>query len=308
MKKQCGVPFTKGLLHPRHWLAWLGLGLAYLVSWLPTGIRHTIGRKIGDLTYQRNKKRRNIVLTNLRLAFPHKSKEEREDMARRHLQWYGCALVDYSLTFFASRKRLTKMIRMNNSEHIDKALAENKSIILFLAHSVMLDFSPPVIGYHYPAYGSYKTIKNPVFDWMVARSRCRTALFLITRDEGMLKLARELKPGQILIFLPDEDLGAKHSTFAPFFGVQKATLKSPARLAKMGKAVSLLLYVWFNPDSKRYEVDISDPLENFPAPGAEKSAEILNTGLEKMIAVAPDQYMWLLKIFKTRPTGEKAVY
>ncbi|MCK5919225.1 MAG: lipid A biosynthesis acyltransferase, partial [Cocleimonas sp.] len=67
---QCGLPFAHSLLHPRFWLTWIALGFVFLVSLMPQTLRHYLGRSIGKLTYANNKKRRNIVLSNIKIAFP----------------------------------------------------------------------------------------------------------------------------------------------------------------------------------------------------------------------------------------------
>ena len=101
MNQRCGLPFTLTLLHPKHWLVWSGLGVKAIVSLLPTSVRHAFGKKIGAYIYNNNKKRRHNVNTNLNIAFPDLSKEQREAMALENMQWYGCALVDYSMVFFS---------------------------------------------------------------------------------------------------------------------------------------------------------------------------------------------------------------
>ena len=264
MTQRCGLPFTFSLLHPKNWPAWFGLGVAAIVSLFPTSARHAIGNKIGAYIYNNNKKRRNTVNTNLKIAFPKLTDEQREAMALEHLQWYGCALVDYSMVFFSGRKRLSAMSEIHGKEHIDAARAENKTVILLLAHSVMLEFGPPEIGLNYDIFGSYKTSKNPVIDWIVARSRCRQASLVVSREEGLRKLVKSMSPVRVMIFLPDEDLGRENAVFAPFYGKEKSTLTTTARLAKMGKAVALPTFVYFDTEQQKYITSIGPALENYP--------------------------------------------
>jgi lauroyl/myristoyl acyltransferase len=124
----------------------------------------------------------------------------------------------------------------------------------------------------------------------------------------MMKLVRALEPGRLMFFLPDEDHGSKHSVFAPFFGVPKATLTTPARLAKLGKAVALPVMAFFNPQRGGYEIVIGAALTDYPGKDEEQNATLLNTGLQILIEQHPEQYMWVLKFFRTRPTNETDVY
>ncbi len=103
------------------------------------------------------------------------------------------------------------MLEIEGKEHIEDAVKNDQSIIVLLAHSVMLEFAPAALGLHYECFGSYKTSKNAVLDWMIARSRCRHVSFVISREEGMRKLIKSLTPKRLMIFLPDEDLGIKNA-------------------------------------------------------------------------------------------------
>jgi len=312
MSKHCGPAFTLSLLHPRFFPTWLSLGFSFLTAILPNKARHNFGDVFGKLIYKNNSKRRNIVKTNLKLAFPDLDDSQLEDMTLKNLQWYARALLDYSLFFFASKQRLATMLTIDGKEHIDEALNNKQNIIIFLAHSVMLEFAPAALGLHYDCYGSYKSSKNPVFDWLIARSRCRHVKFAVSRQEGMRKLVKSLIPGQLLIFLPDEDLGEKNTVFAPFFGIQKATLTTPARLAKLGKATCLPAFSWYDPDTDKYRLQIAPPLTTgdgkYPGNDTVNNAKILNAGLESLIRQHPEQYMWILRLFRTRPKDEKQIY
>lgn len=308
MTQHCGLPFTLPLLHPKHWPVWLGLGVAVVASLLPTSIRHLLGRKIGAYIYHNNKKRRHTIDTNLKIAFPELSEDQRAAMALRHLQWYGCAIVDYSLIFFAGKKRLASISAIRGKEHLDAAKAEGKTVIILLAHSVMLEFGPPQIGRHYDLFGSYKTSENPVLDWVVARSRCRHASLLVSREEGLRKMVKSMSPERAMIFLPDEDLGSKNAVFASFYGKEKSTLTTTARMATMGKAVAFPAFVYFDTHQQKYISHIGARLENYPSEDAVADATTMNKALEALISEQAEQYMWFMKWYNTRPKGEQATY
>ena len=308
VKADCGINFSLSLLHPRYWITWFGLLVAFFVAKLPSSLRHALGRWIGNRIYKNNKKRRNIVSVNLKVAFPKLDGQSHEEMIQEHLQWYGCALVDYSLLFFASKSRLTKMLEIEGQEHIDDAVKNNKSIIVLLAHSTMLEFAPVALGLQYECFGSYKTSKNAVLDWMIARSRCRHVSFVVSREEGMRKLIKSLTPKRLMIFLPDEDLGIDNAVFAPFFGLPKATLTTTARLTKMGRATALPTFVWYDTIEKKYKIQILPPILGYPTGDAEQDAALLNQSLEQLVKEHPVQYMWTMKWFKTRPNNEATLY
>ncbi|MCB1640026.1 MAG: lipid A biosynthesis acyltransferase, partial [Thiothrix sp.] len=152
----------------------------------------------------------------------------------------------------------------------------------------------------------YKPFKNAVLDWLISRSRLRDVAFVVAREAGMMKLVRSMQPGQLLFFLPDQDHGVQHSVFAPFFAASKATLNTPARMAKLGQATALPVMAFW--DGARYRVVIGPALAAFGQQGAEVDARTMNAGFEALIRRQPQQYMWTLKLFRTRPVGQKRVY
>ncbi len=306
----CGVPFRKGWLHPRYWLTWLGLGFGFVLAWLPVPVRHALGKGLGFLVFRYNRKRKSVVLANLRIAFPGLSHAELEKRALHTLQWYGRAMVDYCVLFFLPKRLLQQRIQIEGEgkTQLDQVIAAGNNVIILLMHSAWLDFAPAGLGAFYSLYGSYKPVKNPVINWLMAKSRCRHVASVISREAGMMKLVRSLKPGKLLIFLPDEDLGSEHAVFAPFFGVQKATLNTPARIARLKAAECFPCFTWYDEAKKQYCVRLGAALSPFPGNNPLKAANVLNHALEQLILYEPDQYMWLLKYYKTRPDGGDGVY
>lgn len=302
------MSFSRRLWAPHYWPTWLGVAWLWVMAWLPWRWRRWLGYRAGSLLFRRNHKRRDVVLANLRLCFPELAETDRQQLAEAHLQEYVSAMLDYSVLFFRSRAWLYRRVRIHGREHIDEAIAEEKNIILLLGHSVWLEFAPLAIGQYYRSYGSYKPFKNPIADELIASSRLKDVEFVVAREEGLLKLVKALEPGRLMFLLPDEDHGIQHSVLAPFFGVPKATLVSPARLSRMGKAVALPIMAFRNPDDGCYEVVVGRALAHYPGKDDVENAVSLNQALEELILRHPGQYMWLLKLFRTRPEGMSAVY
>ncbi len=296
------------LLHPKYWLSWLTLGVCFVIAWLPVNFRHTLGKWLGSLIYRYNQKRMAVITTNLLIVFPHLTQAQLQQRALASIQWYGRAMIEYCFLFFSTSKRLQRSIRLEGQSNLNQAIANGENVVILLMHSVWLDFAPAGLGEKYSVYGSYKPVKNPVLDWMMAKSRCRHVESVIAREDGMMKLVRSLKPGKLLIFLPDEDLGIEHAEFAPFFGRDKATLTTPARIAKLKKAACFPCFTYFNTDQEKYVVKIGNEVPFFSNDNGMKNGEILNKSMENLIQIEPDQYMWLLKHYKTRPEGEAAIY
>jgi lipid A biosynthesis lauroyl/palmitoleoyl acyltransferase len=296
------------LLAPKHWLTWVGIACFSVLAWLPWQARRWLGKHIGDWLYHHNHKRRHVILTNLQLCFPEQSDSQREQLAQENLREYASALLDYSLLFFRPRQHLDSRSKINGLEYLEALVREEKNVILLTAHFTWLEFIPAILAKDYTLFGFSKPFGNPVLDWLVNRSRSRYSEVMFTRADGLRKVIRNLQPRKLLFFLPDEDLGTKDSLFAPFFNTPKATLTTTARIARLGNAVCVPIAIFFNSADGRYEIVIHPPLQNFPSHDPAQDTRTVNAALEKLICHNPTQYMWLLKLFRTRPTGEEKLY
>ena len=68
--------FTPALLAPRHWPAWLGVGLIKLLAKLPYPLLMWLGRRIGGLAMRIDSARRPIARANIALCFPELSADQ----------------------------------------------------------------------------------------------------------------------------------------------------------------------------------------------------------------------------------------
>jgi len=117
-----------------------------------------------------------------------------------------------------------------------------------------------------------------------------------------------LQAGDACIFLVDQDYRLRHSIFAPFFGIQTATITKTAEYARDTNAVTIPIHYVRLPDCQGYELCVDPPLGNFPSGNALSDATRLNHVIEKYTLEAPEQYLWQHRRFKNRPEGEDSFY
>jgi KDO2-lipid IV(A) lauroyltransferase len=153
----------------------------------------------------------------------------------------------------------------------------------------------------------YRALKNPLLDLVMRNSRRKFCAEVIERSD-MRSVVRFLKKDGIMWFAPDQDYGRKQSVFAPFFGIEAATITMLPRLCKINQSAVLILSHHRKPNGKGYLVTISEALSDFPSGDDRQDAATINSELEQRIRQYPLQYMWLHKRFKTRPEGQDSLY
>lgn len=301
-------PFRSEFLAPRYFGVWLGLGLLWLLSWLPWRVRRAIGTWAGDRIYKGRAKRRAIVATNLEWCFPEKSPEERERIAREYFRNAVRCQLDYGVLWWGSKRRVRTLVSLEGEEHIRPHVEEGRPLILLTCHHVALDYAGIAYNLDHPANSIFKGVRNPLLDWFIARGRTRLGACIYERNDSMRPVVKATRKGRALYYLPDEDLGPDLSVFAPFFGVSTATIPALGRLATMCKAMVVPLMAYYDPKTGRYNAKLFPALKDFPTGDDVEDATRMNAALEEMIRIAPEQYMWSLRIFQTRPDGSPPPY
>jgi len=304
--------FRLSLLHPRYWLTWLGLAVYFVFTFLPMSVIDWTGCRLGKIAASKNKKRFNIIITNLSLCFPDKDQAEIEQMAVEHFQAQFRSLMHYFILWWRPVSSVRKRIHAEGFEQISQYQQQGKNIIVLLTHNVGLEFAVMAISMDRPTSGPYKKMRNEVIDWVVANGRMRFGKHyggqLFTREDGLKPLIRQTRKGQVLVYLADEDLGKKNSIFVPLFGVQKATIPVLGRLTKSCDAVVLPCVSCYDPENHRYSIRLLPGIEDFPSGDDERDSLVMNQAIEMLIMQCPIQYLWTLRYFQTRPPGEASVY
>lgn len=292
---------------PLYWPTWIALKLMWLISLLPAGIRWKMGRWVGIHLLKQNKKRAEIVKLNLQWAFPELSEVQRADLQRDFYAYSGQMLADYGFCWWSSKRRFENVIEFEGLQPIKELLAQGEPVMLITGHALALDIGGVAISQQLPLVTYANKMRNPLIQWQMERGRCRFDVELLQRESGMRPLIRALKNGRLLYYVIDEDM-AEHSVFAPYFGVAKATLTVPARVAKMTGARVAPCFSFFDPQRGKYVVRIGALMDGFPSGDELQDAQTINQALEQDIRQYPSQYMWSQRLYKTRPDGSPPPY
>lgn len=300
--------FSGQLLYPRYWLNWLGIGLLYVLVLLPYPWLLAIGKWLGRLSLRFMKRRAAITRRNLELSFPAISLSTREEWLVKNFESTGLALIETGMAWFWPDWRIRKWFSVVGIEHLEKAKQSNNGILLLGLHFMTLELGARAIGLENPGVGVYRPHNNLFMDWLQTWGRLRSNKYMLDRRDvkGMI---RALKQGEMVWYAPDHDYGPRNSVFVPLFAVEKAaTTIGTSILMRTTRATLLPFVPRRNADGSGYTLIIQPPIEGFPMDDEVAAAAFINKQIEQEIMLAPDQYMWLHRRFKTRPPGEESLY
>lgn len=292
------------LVHPRHWLLWLGLGIAWLISWLPYPWLMAIGRGLGALTYKLLKSRRKVAARNLELCFPELSTDERTALLRQNFAETGCAAIETIIGWWWPDWRFRRFAVFKGYEHIQAELAKGKGVLLLAPHNLHLECAGRVFGLTHPSVGFYRPHDNPVMEYFMYHGRSRSNKYMIGKRD-VKGLIQALNQGEVCFYLPDQDYGRNRAVFVPFFAVKDtASTTGTLLFANAANCSVLPIYTSRLPNNAGYQIEALPAFDNFPSGDDVADVTRINQWVEQAVLKHPAQYMWLHRRFKTRPDPE----
>lgn len=294
-------------LHPRHWPTWLGLSGLWLLTRLPFRVQMRLGAWLGALMYYLARRRRHITQCNIAVCFPELDSPAQRRLVRRTFRSAGISLMEIGLAWWGRDEMLAKRVQIEGLQHLQRAAAQGKGVLLLGAHFTSLEISGRLLARFHPCAAMYRKHDNPLFEAVTKHSR-ETHLEKIISRHDMRSMVRALREGTVVWYATDQDFGPRNSVFAPFFGVQTASLVMTSKLARLSGAPVVPFFSQRLEDDSGYRLILKPALDNFPSGDDVADAGRINAIIEQQVRKAPDQYLWLHRRFKTRPPGEPGLY
>ncbi len=295
------------ILSPMVWPTWIGIGLGWLVARMPLAMLFPLGHALGALFFRFGGSRRRITLTNLRLCFPELDEEARTELARCVFMEVMLGVLELAMVWLNPRRDLSGRFDLVGVEHLKAAVAEGRGVVLLGGHFAVMDAINQALRDLGNIDVMYRANKNPAWEWLQVRGR-RFYFDGVVERADMRATLRRLRAGRAIWYAADQDYGREHSVFAPFFGIQTASITATARLARFNDSPVLMMTQHRDYEQRRWRIEFTPIMADFPRDDELAAATYVNATLEAVLRERPDQYLWLHKRFKTRPEGEPSFY
>ena len=294
---------------PKHWLSWFTVAVLWLLGRMPAWLGRALVSPLGPLLFHLMKRRRKVAERNLERCFPEKTPEERVLILRGCFSALARSLVETAWCWSGSGKKVNSLGEVHGLEHLRAAKESGRGVLLVTSHSTCLELGGCLAIRAEPGVSAvYRPLKNPVIEWYQTRGRCRYTDAMISKRDAR-SAVRLLRDGGVLWYAPDQDFGPSQSVFAPFFGISTATLLATHRLPRMAAPCAVIpMFPRFDAERGHYIVQIHPELESFPSRDPVADLTRINALIEEHIRLAPEQYWWIHRRFKSRPEGEEPFY
>lgn len=297
----------RNLAHPFYWPTKLGLALFRGLTLLPFSWQLALGRQCGRLIRRLLHKRWAIVQANLDVCFPAWSAEERDRVNLRCFESMGMGVMEMAQAWWTEDPRRQSDCTITGLEHIQAALVRGHGVLLLGGHLHTAELAGRFMVLAQPLAIVYRPQNNAVAESVAHRSRTRYYSELI-HHRDMRGILRVLAENRVVWYAPDIDAGTKRSVFAPFFGVQAASLTATSRLAELSGASVVPCFYYRRGSKGGYDIVVSPALESFPSGDPARDAARINLVIETAVRRAPEQYFWQHRRFKSRPEGAPSIY
>ena len=297
--------------HPKLWPSWLALVLLRLAVQLPVPTLAALGRAGGRLAWTFAAGRRAIAQRNVELCFPELDKPQQQQLVQENFAQLGMAAMESAWSWLGRKHQADGYLdrfTVDGYEHYTRALAQNRGVIVLGVHLMAIDvIGPALVAEQMQLNVIYRYNKNPLIEKTIKEGRGRFYPKVIEREDTRA-IVTALKSGEAIWYAADQDYGKQHSIFPTFFGVSAATITATMRLARLCDSPVLLLSQYRGADGLSWRIHFSPIMQDFPSLDPLADTQRVNDLLETAIRVAPEQYLWPHRRFKTRPEGEASLY
>ncbi|CAM3978273.1 lysophospholipid acyltransferase family protein [Bordetella tumulicola] len=273
------------------------LALFRAIALLPLPLLHAVGRLLGRLVYAFPGRYRQRLQANAAQAgYPDPA------FARRAAAETGAMIMEMPKVWFRSAESLAKTT--SDSFHVVEAtLAENpdRGILFLTPHLGCFEITPRYVAaiQQTPMTIMFRPPRTPAFAPLLAEARNALGLKAVPATmQGVREFVRSLRRGECVGMLPDQAPGEGEGVWAPFFGRMAYTMTMPGKLAAQTKVAVIVVAGERLPRGRGWRVHFSRVPEPLPT-DSQAQAALFNASMEKLIRLAPHQYLWSYNRYKT---------
>jgi len=275
-------------------------GVLYLVSLLPLWLLHLFAEGISFLLYHIVRYRKNVVLSNLEIAFPEKTAAERARIARKFYRSFVDNFIETLKCLSASPSFLKKHFVIDNPELLEEYYASGRKCQLHLGHIFnweLANVAMPLLT-RYAFIVAYMPLENKIFDRLFLKLRGRTGTILLPATRMQRAILPYRNTQYLLTLVADQVPGNYNQAYwLNFFGRPTPFVRGPERGARIADIPALYVHL-YQPRRGYYRIRFV-VLADHPAglPEGQLTVQYARL-LESSIRQTPHLWLWSHKRWK----------
>lgn len=273
-----------------------------LLAHLPLPALHRLGTLLGRVTYWSSRSYAQRSAENLRLARL-ANDHDYPQLLRQAAAEAGKSITELPWMWRRPLAEVCAQMRtLQGWEHVEAAQTAGRGLIVLTPHWGCFELIGLYFGSRLAMTNLYRAPKYAWLETLMCQGRGRGHVKLAKADvSGVRLLFKALKRGETIGLLPDQVPGNGEGEWAEFFHRPAYTMTLSGRLAQSSGASVVLACVERLPHGQGYAMHIEPLTLDFNC-----SVPLqINQALERVIAIAPAQYLWSYNRYKV-PSGVAA--
>jgi len=275
--------------------------LYWLFSRLPLPVLQALGGWLGALAAKVPGRYHDRLIANFRHAYPDVTPAMLKEAGR------SAGRMVFEMPYFWVRKngaQVAPHLFDACRSIIERALADGRGLIFLTPHLGCFEVLPQAYAHEHPVTSLFKPPRKESLRTWIENMRKGPNMHMAPADpRGVRMLVRALKRGEAVGILPDQTPTGGEGVWAPFFGKPAYTMTLVHRLHRLTGAPVVALFAERLPRGEGYRLHVEE-IGDLPE-DATQAATRINAAIERLIAVAPTQYLWGYNRYKP-PKGADA--
>jgi len=268
-------------------------GVLYMISRLPLPMLYLLSDGFTYLVYNIIGYRKGIVASNLAIAFPEKSKKERQLIAKNFYRNFTDTFVE-SIKLISAGDDLIKKMFTANTTIFDSLAATKKNIQIHAMHNFNWEIVNQGVSRMMPLpfLAVYQPILNSFFEKMFYRIRSRYGTILIPANDFKNNFTKYSGQQYIIALVADQNPGnPARAWWANFFNRPAPFVQGPEKAARERDNI-VLFGNFFKIKRGVYTFELELATENSSTlPEGELTLRYIKY-VEDRIRERPDNYLW----------------
>jgi len=269
---------------------------------LPSRVNLAIARCVGLLGYYLMKKKRGIVMENLKTVFPSSlSDKDIQRLAKENFQNFACSFMDLFCLPKMIKEGYEKTVTIEGIDNMIKALSSGKGCILLAVHSGSWELASLVgslCDYPYNVVANEQG-KAPLLNELLNDYRRLAGAKVIPPGFATRDIIRALQSNEVVSLVLDQ--GGRSGIPVEFFGKTASMSTGAIRLGLKYRTPVCPVWIERQKDG-RHLLKVFAPLNMEITHDIERDV-VVNTQravtfFEGLLRLNPSEYMWFYKVYK----------
>jgi len=270
----------------------------------PLFIKRFIAVSASRAAYYLLPKHKLIALHNLTRSFPEKSLTENLQIIKDTYASFALTFIEFLQILYLNRNNLDTRVSVKGLEHYEKACREGKGVLLFTAHFGNWEMGNAALAIlSKPPIFMARTLDSPFLEEITTSVRARLGIGNIHKKNVMSSILIQLRKGEVLKLLIDQNAAAREGVFVNFFGRPACATTGIALMAIHTGAAVLPVFTTRMPDG-RYLTEIGPRVDTVNTGNRDQdvlqNTQNYNTIIENHVRKYPGQWLWLHQRWKTK--------